>query len=322
MHTLLLPELQTQANPTPTQSSHAISDSQIQAGCRGSWLESQRYNRDTASSEFRASDTVVRMSNPEVLFPNVPPGAANGGHHLCQQQLQFLFRVAPAAVASQREYEIPACVTIAQAILESSTPKFGWGSSSLFRVANNPFGIKYCHFGPEDPGLGALGHQTIAPSKVPRTDEPVSLSSAKSAPVDYGHFDVATWEVESGQKKAVNAEFQRFPNLAEAFRAHALLLRGPRYRRAYEVRRDWKKFAERLGPKASQNDMEHCGYSTNPRYSADLIKLVGLYRLDDPRALEWFATGQDPGHGASSDHRVTEASDHPPPRPSSERTTG
>ena len=63
------------------------------------------------------------------------------------------------------------------------------------------------------------------------------------------------------------------------------------------MRDDWKQFAERLGPKTSQLDMEHCGYSTNPSYSAELIKLVSLYRLNDPRALEWYATGKDPGAG-------------------------
>jgi hypothetical protein len=65
--------------------------------------------------------------------------------HLNAQQLQFLLRVTPAALSSERTYEIPACVTIAQAILESATAA-GWGSSVLFRLANNPFGIKYSHF--------------------------------------------------------------------------------------------------------------------------------------------------------------------------------
>jgi flagellum-specific peptidoglycan hydrolase FlgJ len=275
------------------------------------------------NAEFRASATQVRMPDPEPRFPNVPPRAADSGPRLSRQQLQFLLRVAPAAVASQREYEVPACVTMAQAILESSTPKFGWGSSPLFRLANNPFGIKYCHFGPGGPGVGAFGHRTVSPSEAPKADKPVSLSAAQPTPSDYGHFDVATWEVENGQKKVLSAEFQRFPNLAEAFRAHALLLRGPRYRPAFEVRGDWTKFAERLGPKASQNDSEHCGYSTNPGYSAELIKLVGLYRLNDPRALEWFATGQDPGHRVIEppDHRAVDSSGHPPIGPSTERLT-
>ena len=192
------------------------------------------------------------------------------GTHLTSQQLQFLLRVTPGALQGEREYEIPACITIAQAILESATPKYGWGSSTLFRLANNPFGIKYRHFGPGDR----------------------SPDHAISA---YGHFDAATWEIVNGQKKTEITEFQCFPNLDEAFRAHALLLRGPRYQPAFAVRADWKQFAERLGPKSSPLDTEHCGYSTNPSYSAELIELVTLYRLNDPRALQWFATGEDPG---------------------------
>jgi flagellum-specific peptidoglycan hydrolase FlgJ len=102
---------------------------------------------------------------PEPLsfeIPSSKPGASISGDqggapipfHLTRQQLQFLLRVAPPALESERIYEIPACVTMAQAILESATPKFGWGSSSLFRLANNPFGIKYAHFGAGGSGLG------------------------------------------------------------------------------------------------------------------------------------------------------------------------
>ena len=46
--------------------------------------------------------------------------------------------------------------------------------------------------------------------------------------------------------------------------------------------------------------MPHCGYSTNPSYSAELVKLVTLYRLDDPRAVQWLATGIDPGRALGS----------------------
>ena len=101
--------------------------------------------------------------------------------------------------------------------------------------------------------------------------------------------------------------FRRFRNLGEAFMAHAQLLQSPRYRPAFAVRDDWKQFAERLGPKTSPLDSEHCGYSTSPSYSAELIRLVGLYRLDDPRALQWMATGEDPGHrgvGRSGDREI------------------
>jgi flagellum-specific peptidoglycan hydrolase FlgJ len=218
--------------------------------------------------------TPLRDPSPGLRLPALPPPLP-WFSHLTPQQLQFLSQVTSAAMESQREEQIPASVTIAQAILESATAA-GWGSSPLFRLANNPFGIKYCHFAPVDRKL----------------DQPV--------PEGYGAFDALTWEIENGEKKFILAQFQRFPNLHEAFAAHAQLLRGPRYRPAYAVRGDWKKFAERLGPKPSPLDTEHCGYSTNPSYSAELIKLVSLYGLDDPGALESYARGQEPvaGNGA------------------------
>jgi len=296
----------------------------------------QKTKLETGNSKLDTALTAPRASSFDSRVSSDKP-------HLTAQQLQFLLRVTPAALASERDFEIPASVTLAQAILESATPA-GWGSSTHYRLANNPFGIKYSHFVPaaELPTVENVekakevergGAQGIQVEKVERVKEvekggaqavqvqevekvkeveqskaPASLtsstsstSSTHSTPADpYGAFDATTWEIENGQKKVISAEFQRFPNLDEAFRAHALLLRSPRYRPAFAVRGDWKKFAERLGPKISPLDSEHCGYSTNPSYSAELIKLVTLYRLDDPRAVQWFATGNDPGAAVGS----------------------
>jgi flagellum-specific peptidoglycan hydrolase FlgJ len=54
------------------------------------------------------------------------------------QRAAFIAAIAPAAQASQRKWNVPASITIAQAILES-----GWGQSRLSISANNFFGIKY-----------------------------------------------------------------------------------------------------------------------------------------------------------------------------------
>ncbi len=215
--------------------------------------------------------------------PNPPAASAlssapSARPRLRGSQLSFLLRVTPPALESEREYGIPACITIAQAILESSTPQFGWGSSSLFRLANNPFGIKYSH------------RSTVSTPSTPSTGP-----QAEEVEEDSGFVEASTWEVIGGVKEQVPAQFQRFSSLAEAFRAHARLLRSPRYRRAYEVRHDWNQFAEKLGPKRSEHDPDHCGYSTNPSYSAILTSLVRVYRLDDPRLLEWLESGKDPG---------------------------
>jgi len=363
VHTLPLPEVQTDVNPNtkqepspPFKSPHPPMPIRARGSgpeTRDSGLGTRDWGGETLTPNPASRPSESPIPNSESRIPN-PECPAPGTQHptpslsrLTPQQLQFLLRVTPAALQSQREYEVPACVTIAQAILESATPKFGWGSSVLFRIANNPFGIKYAHFGAGGRGLGAgenrstqqsapgtlkpgtrdsgsetrdsglgsrgSGSEALTPnseSQIPNSEsqtpnsgclipnsEPPTPSTQHPAPSPdpYGHFDAATWEIENGQKKLIIAQFQRFPNLDEAFTAHALLLRGPRYRPAFAVRDDWKKFAERLGPKTSQLDMEHCGYSTNPSYSAELIKLVTLYRLNDPRALQWFATGKDPG---------------------------
>jgi flagellum-specific peptidoglycan hydrolase FlgJ len=139
---------------------------------------------DTAQAAPRASNFDFRVSAPSL--------------HLIPQQLQFLLRVTPAAVAGQHEYGIPACVTIAQAILESATPKFGWGSSELFRIANNPFGIKYCHFPSGDRVIGRSGERE-------KSDHPITGSPGHPISEDYGAFDAPTWEIENGQKKVMIA---------------------------------------------------------------------------------------------------------------------
>jgi flagellum-specific peptidoglycan hydrolase FlgJ len=222
------------------------------------------------SFDFRVSSSDFRLS----------PGSS----HLTPQQLQFLSSVTPPALASEREYGIPACVTVAQAILESATAA-GWGSSVLFRLANNPFGIKYCHFGTRDTGYGTrdTGYETrdtgygtrnaglgIRDSGLGKkqdtglgTEGPVQEAPGTGSgtansgfmipdsgsklgtrqaglgtpdPASYGAFDAATWEIENGQKKTVMAQFQRFPNLTESFRCHALLLAtSPRYAPAMQA---------------------------------------------------------------------------------------
>jgi flagellum-specific peptidoglycan hydrolase FlgJ len=193
--------------------------------------------------------------------------AAAGDHataaqveELSKQALDYLHLIAQPALDNQRVFGIPAAITAAQAILEGSTSR-GWGTSILVVKANNPFGIKYSH---------------------------------RQGVEDYGEFDAETWEIENGKRVEELGHFQKFPSILEAFTGHALLLMRPRYKPAYQARNNWQLFAERLNPKTSSLDQEHCGYSTNGNYSATLSTLVHEFRLDDAAALAAYAAGHEP----------------------------
>ena len=84
-------------------------------------------------------------ASPRYSRSQVTPSAASVPGTAAQQA--FINEVAPGALAAQRQYGIPAAVTIAQAIDES-----GWGQSQLATQDNNLFGIK---------GTGPAGSVTV-----------------------------------------------------------------------------------------------------------------------------------------------------------------
>jgi flagellum-specific peptidoglycan hydrolase FlgJ len=89
----------------------------------------------TAGGESSSSSTYARSKSQSTSAPTTSTQAA------------FINEVAPGAMATQREYGVPAAVTIAQAIDES-----GWGKSELAVEAHNLFGIK---------GTGPAGSVTM-----------------------------------------------------------------------------------------------------------------------------------------------------------------
>lgn len=126
-------------------------------------------------------------------------------------QNEFMKMAVPLAQSAQKRWGVPASVTIAQAILESSDER-GWGQSDLARECNNFFGIKAGH--------GA-------------------------APDTYKVF--STHEYVHGQLETVPAEFVRYEDPAGSFDAHARLLAiAPRYRAAMAVCHDPAAFAAQL----------------------------------------------------------------------------
>lgn len=123
----------------------------------------------------------------------------------------FLKTAVAPAQAAQRQYGVPASVTIAQAILESSDKK-GWGQSSLATLCNNYFGIK---------------------------------ADAHAAPDAYREFQ--TTEFVHGSLVQTLAKFAKYPTPEASFLAHARLLAlAPRYQPCMAVRNDPQEFAERL----------------------------------------------------------------------------
>ncbi len=74
-------------------------------------------------------------AGPRYSRSQLAPGATTVPGSVVQQA--FISEVAPGALAAQREYGVPAAVTIAQAIDES-----GWGQSQLALQDKNLFGIK------------------------------------------------------------------------------------------------------------------------------------------------------------------------------------
>lgn len=123
------------------------------------------------------------------------------------EQLAARLAVVPAAQAAQRQYGVPASVTLAQWEIESA-----WGTSKLATEAQNYFGIKAEHL---------------------------------SDPSTYEEFP--TLEYANGKRAMVVADFEKYPDAAASFTDHArLLATAPRYAPAMAVNDDPLAFAMQL----------------------------------------------------------------------------
>lgn len=122
-------------------------------------------------------------------------------------QERFISSIGEAAMVSQERTGVPASVTIAQAILESS-----WGASRLSREAHNYFGIK---------------------------------AQTKPGPGGVIWFDV--WEVIGGRNVVQRQPFRVYNDIAESFEDHGrFLLENGRYARAMAARSDARQFAREI----------------------------------------------------------------------------
>jgi flagellum-specific peptidoglycan hydrolase FlgJ len=123
------------------------------------------------------------------------------------EETKFINSVAPAAQKAAARWRVPASVTIAQAILESS-----WGKSLLCQLACNYFGIKH-----------------------------------NSNSVGEPYVEMQTHEFVKGSEETVPADFVRYFDAEESFSAHGYLLATkPRYTPAMKVKDDPFEFAAQL----------------------------------------------------------------------------
>jgi flagellum-specific peptidoglycan hydrolase FlgJ len=112
-----------------------------------------------------------------------------------QAELTWLQSMVKAAQISMMQWEVPASVTLAQCIEESSSAKKGWGQSDLALQCHNYFGVK------------AVQGQ------------------------DYGKY--MSPEYVKGVRVMELSAFAKYPSAEESFYAHAKLLATlPRYKPA------------------------------------------------------------------------------------------
>lgn len=166
--------------------------------------------------------------------PLAPVPAPKAG--LSKKAATFLTMIAPAARQGDREYKVPASVTMAQAILES-----GWGLSKLTANDKNYFGIK-C-FG--TPGAIAVScHRYV------------------------------TNECDKKTKKcySTTATFRVYRTVTDSFRDHAVFLQRERYKPAFGFINSPDKFAAAIHKAGYATDPNYTTKLVNLMKQYDLYR--------------------------------------------------
>jgi hypothetical protein len=200
--------------PTPSTKVGAVGQLQarqsIQVVCQveGQWIADSAAGSsatwDRLASGRYVSDVYVRWRDGR---PAVPWCAEAASTDPATPQERFIAWAATFAVPMQAAYQVPAAVTIAQAILES-----GWGRSGLTTEANNFFGMK-CFGGP--------------------------------GPLASGCRSYGTNECDGGSCYATRASFRVYDTVSASFEDHSRALASlPRYQSAFDHTDDPDRFAD------------------------------------------------------------------------------
>lgn len=185
-----------------------------------------------------------------------------GNRKLHRQQLflDYIQRYAPLALSEMAQSRVPASVTLAQGILETSA-----GESRLARIGHNHFGIK-CYVKSDFRADGVIDHQ------------------------DFSHHALA-YDCMQMKDDNVWDRFHMYETDALSYRHHSLLLtREPRY--------NWmiQQYSGKIGQKCQVEGawfgtdwvpyyaawcigLKKSGYATNPKYAQKLTYIIETYEL-------------------------------------------
>jgi len=163
-------------------------------------------------------------------------------------QVDFIKKHAILAIQEQRRYNVPASITLAQAILESNS---GQAYATKF---NNYFQVKYnkrCFnptfhegsFKQKDDDYW-YGGKIVNITKIPKAVRPFC--------------------------KKANSGFFQFKSKWYSFRFHSIMLTRGRYKKLLNHGKNYKNWAKGL---------KSCGYATSPQYALHLIKIIETYKL-------------------------------------------
>ncbi|GIG55896.1 hypothetical protein Lfu02_02680 [Longispora fulva] len=156
-------------------------------------------------------------------------------------QTDFIAVAGPAAQRGQVEYQVPASVTVAQAILESS-----WGQSNLSVRDKNYFGIKCATA--NDPGPIAVGCR------------PYPTEECVPAPCH-----------------TVTASFRSYASMEDSFRDHGKLLReSARYANAFKYTTDPDRFIYEVWKAGYATDPAYPGKVTKLMRDYDLYRFNAI----------------------------------------------
>ena len=165
-----------------------------------------RFNDRTSSMRVFAAQGAAPLPAPAPVPAPAPSAALEPNPAPFSSREDFIARSAPLAQATQREFGVPASITLGQAALES-----GWGAHTV-GPAKNYFGIK-CGVGPARIAFGCLARPTR--------------------------------ECGRGGCRTVRQSFRMYRSMLDSFRDHGELLRR-RYPRAMGVSGDPRAFAREL----------------------------------------------------------------------------